>query len=90
MGLGSIGNQCTDLSYSKHALARFDLDQISQPCSHGAGNDGARSDYEHDAKHCNTPYLCDVFCSGVGYPRRFLHKMFCRPLLSIYTIGSSR
>jgi hypothetical protein len=35
MGLGSIGNQCTDLSYSKHALARFDLDQISQPCSHG-------------------------------------------------------
>lgn len=35
MGLGSIGNQCTDLSYSKHALARFDLDQISQPCSYG-------------------------------------------------------
>jgi hypothetical protein len=35
MGLGSIGNQCTDLSYSKHALGRFDLDQISQPCSYG-------------------------------------------------------
>jgi hypothetical protein len=45
MGLGTTIHleSVFGLSYSKHGLAHFDLDQISPAVSHGAGNHGART-----------------------------------------------
>ena len=89
MGLGTTihWESVYGLSYSKHGLARFDSDSnLPSPVSHGAGNHGARTDHEHDAKHSVTYFVFVTFSvPGVGYPKYFLYNNFRRPLLSIYT-----